>query len=107
MKLGLANSAPDGSEADEETRFPNVSSRRTPGSIRRVVSLRRCGSCLCYQLMAVAMGHGIRRDDANIFYVRYVDRCIAGFSIGFLASLRLCAVLISAMWVSACGKLPV
>jgi hypothetical protein len=34
-------------------------------------------------------------------------RCITGFSTGFLASLRLCAALISAMWVSACGKFPV
>ena len=34
-------------------------------------------------------------------------RCIAGFSVDRLAALRLCAVLISAMCVSACGKLPV
>ena len=37
----------------------------------------------------------------------YFDRCTTGFSTGFLASLRLCAVLISAIWVSACGKFPV
>ena len=37
----------------------------------------------------------------------YFDRCTAGLSIGFLAALRLCAVLIKAIWVSACGKLPV
>ena len=34
-------------------------------------------------------------------------RCTTGFSTGFFASLRLCAVLISAIWVSACGKFPV
>jgi hypothetical protein len=44
-----------------------------------------------------------RGDDENY----YVDRCTAGFSAGFLAALRLCAVLISAICVSACGKLPV
>ena len=49
------------------------------------------------------MGPAVRRDSEN----DYVDRCITGFSTGFLASLRLCAVLISAMWVSACGKFPV
>ena len=37
----------------------------------------------------------------------YFDRCTAGFSVGVLATLRLCAVLISAMCVSACGKFPV
>src|ERR1700730_4594441 len=36
-----------------------------------------------------------------------VDRCTAGFSTRRVASLRLWALLISAMWVSACGKLPV
>ena len=47
-------------------------------------------------------------DSACAFPARYVDRrCTAGFSTGFLASLRLCAVLISAICVSACGKLPV
>jgi hypothetical protein len=38
---------------------------------------------------------------------RYFDRCITGFSTGFMASLRLWAVLISAMWVKACGKFPI
>ena len=37
----------------------------------------------------------------------YFERCTAGFSVGVFAAQRLCAVLISAMCVSACGKLPV
>jgi hypothetical protein len=52
-------------------------------------------------------GSGLALRLAGTTRVNYFDLCIAGFPLGLPASLRLCAVLISAICVNACGKLPV
>src|ERR1700688_722735 len=105
MKLGRASSSPAGRKRVRKRGFPmsRPGERRGHRPCRLV---KRCGSCICQQSTPVVTGPGVRREDAN-YLIGYVDLCTAGFSTGFLASLRLCAVLISAIWVNACGKLPV
>src|ERR1700722_3833900 len=50
------------------------SSRRTPGPIRRGLSVRRCGRCLCEQLASGGMGPGVRRDEVIFSLHRRVDQ---------------------------------
>ena len=74
------------SHRDDRLRVPTIASER------EMVGTSLSLLCPPYEL---------REDGA------YFDRCIAGFSVDFFAAQRLCAVLISAMCVSAWGKFPV